>query len=87
MKALTAMLAGTLAVTWAADAMAASNSKKRYYRSYDSYQYETRRSNTTAYNGTCQRDTGIHTSNLNFRNRCDTLEFWERMNRNQGGRR
>jgi len=32
-------------------------------------------------NGLCQRDTGTPTSQLNFRNKCDTEEFWNRMNR------
>jgi hypothetical protein len=30
-------------------------------------------------NGLCQRDTGTPTSQLNFRNRCDTEEFWARI--------
>lgn len=39
-------------------------------------------------NGLCQRDTGTPTSQLNFRNRCDTEEFWNRMNeRGSFGRR
>ena len=36
-------------------------------------------------NGLCQRDTGTPTGQLNFRNKCDTEEFWNRMI--QGGRR
>jgi hypothetical protein len=30
-------------------------------------------------NGLCQRDTGTPTAQLNFRNRCDTEEFWARI--------
>lgn len=30
-------------------------------------------------NGLCQRDTGTPTGQLNFRNRCDTEEFWARI--------
>ncbi len=36
-------------------------------------------------NGLCQRDTGTPTSSLNFRNRCDVEEFWNRAIQN--GRR
>lgn len=86
MKYLTAALATTLAFAWTADAFAASKSRKRQ-QTYDSRQYESRRSSTTASNGLCQRDTGTPNSQLNFRNRCDTLEFWERMNRNNTGTR
>ena len=32
-------------------------------------------------NGLCQRDTGTPTGDLNFRNRCDVEEFWNRMSR------
>lgn len=37
-------------------------------------------------NGLCQRDTGTPTGSLNFRNRCDVEEFWNRTFRG-GGRR
>ena len=81
-KLATAALAASLALLWTADAFAA---KKKYrYRgeARETYRYDSpRRSNTVASNGTCQRDTGTHNSNLNFRNKCDTQEFWERMNR------
>ena len=47
-----------------------------------------RRPASIAANGLCQRDTGTPTSQLNFRNRCDTEEFWNRMNeRGSFGRR
>ena len=81
-KLATAALAVGLALIWTGDAFAA---KKKYrYRGEvrETYRYDSpRRSSTVAPNGTCQRDTGTHNSNLSFRNRCDTQEFWERMNR------
>ena len=54
------------------------NGKTTYYK------YYARRPASVGPNGLCQRDTGTPTSQLNFRNRCDTEEFW---NRNQQGRR
>lgn len=53
------------------------NSYDRSVRDYGSRTYRSR-SNTVAPNGLCQRDTGTPTSQLNFRNRCDTEEFWKR---------
>lgn len=86
MRLLIMLVAGWLALTWTADAMAASSSKKRYVRTYDASRYDSpSRSNTTAANGLCQRDTGTHNSNLSFRNKCDVEEFWARQQR--GGRR
>jgi hypothetical protein len=38
-----------------------------------------RRPSTVAANGLCQRDTGKPDDKLNFRNRCDTEEFWARI--------
>lgn len=46
-----------------------------------------RRPASVASNGLCQRDTGTPTSSLNFRNRCDTEEFWNRMQERGNGRR
>ena len=83
MRLLTSLVAGSLALAWTADAMAASRSKKRYVQTYEaSRDYGSTRSNSVASNGLCQRDTGTHNSNLNFRNKCDVEEFWAR----QGGR-
>jgi hypothetical protein len=86
MKLAASLLTASLALMWSADAFAAS----RKYRDRDysrSYESPRTRSNTTAYNGTCQRDTGTHNSSLNFRNRCDMEEFWARQNGRGGGRR
>ena len=38
-----------------------------------------RRAASVGANGLCQRDTGTPTSDLNFRNKCDTEEFWRRL--------
>jgi hypothetical protein len=47
-----------------------------------------RRPSTVAANGLCQRDTGKPEDQLNFRNRCDTEEFWARIqDRAYGGHR
>ena len=83
-----------IALGWAGDASAASRSSKYHHRYEPSYERPYRsydrvyrsRSSTVGQNGLCQRDTGTPTSNLNFRNRCDTLEFWDRMERNRGFR-
>ena len=56
---------------------------RRYYRG-PRYAFYGRPASVAA-NGLCQRDTGTPTSQLNFRNRCDTEEFWNRIQ--QGGRR
>ncbi len=54
-----------------------------YYRS--SYRPYYGRPASVGPNGLCQRDTGTPTGSLDFRNKCDTEEFWNRtMN---GGRR
>jgi hypothetical protein len=64
---------------------------KRVYRvkkPYATYYYRNhyRRPASVAENGLCQRDTGTPTSQLNFRNRCDTEEFWTRMQERGIGR-
>ena len=60
--------------------------RRGYRKTYDqpNYYYY-RRPASVAPNGLCQRDTGTPTSQLNFRNKCDTEEFWNRTM--QGGRR
>lgn len=39
------------------------------------------RSHTTMSNGNCGRNTGVPTSQLNLRDRCDVIEFWARQDR------
>ena len=88
MKLATTLLAVSLALVWSSDTFAASRKREKRDRSAETYSSQgTRsRSNTVAANGLCQRDTGTHNSNLNFRNKCDTEEFWARQGRG-GGRR
>lgn len=88
MKLMTSLLALSLAGLWLAPSDAEARSRgykksapKKYYRVYQ-------RPASVGPNGLCQRDTGTPTSELNFRNRCDTEEFWRRMNERGGfGRR
>lgn len=84
MREFTILLAASvLAAGWATDASATTRHKyhrhaysgERYARSYGY-----RRPASVGPNGVCQRDTGTPTSELNFRNRCDTQEFWARQN-------
>jgi len=56
--------------------------KKPHYATYYAY----RRPASVASNGLCQRDTGTPTSQLSFRNKCDTEEFWTRMQERGTGR-
>lgn len=43
------------------------------------------RAHSVQANGLCKRDNGTPTSDLNFRNKCDTEEYWNRVFEN--GRR
>ena len=88
MKSAFAVLASALSlVGLAPDEAAAHNTGYRHRHvqrtTYAGEYY--RRPASVAANGLCQRDTGTPTSQLNFRNRCDTEEFWNRTM--QGGRR
>lgn len=88
MKVLASVLAALAAIAWLMPQEAEARSRgyrakpgKAYYRVY-------RRPASIGSNGLCQRDTGTPTSQLNFRNKCDTEEFWNRMNERGGfGRR
>ena len=88
MKIAICVLAAALALTWLAPGEAEAHSTG-YRHQHDkrlAYRGEFhRRPASVASNGLCQRDTGTPTSQLNFRNRCDTEEFWNRTM--QGGRR
>lgn len=63
--------------------------ERKVYRSYHSPRayYRSGRPQSVGPNGLCQRDTGTPTGQLNFRNRCDVEEFWNRMNERGSGRR
>jgi hypothetical protein len=94
MRVMTTTTAGLIAlswtVTWSGPADAQRRDRERWnapheFRGGPAREYRRhRRSNTTGPDGLCQRDTGIPTSQLNLRNRCDAEEFWDRQNR--GGR-
>jgi hypothetical protein len=86
MKIALSALASALALAWIAPADAEAQgyrkkATKKHYRTTGFYQ----RPASVGPNGLCQRDTGTPTSQLNFRNRCDTEEFWRRMEE-QGSR-
>lgn len=87
-RLLLAALGVGLSLAWLVpdDAEARSSSYrksgvKKVYRTTSYY----RRPASVGPNGLCQRDTGTPTGQLNFRNPCDTEEFWNRTI--QGGRR
>jgi hypothetical protein len=89
-KMIMFMMAALLALAWAMPAPVEARErgyKSKYAKShaYRSYYRGYRRPASVGPNGLCQRDTGTPTGSLNFRNRCDTEEFWNRQM--QGGRR
>ena len=86
MRVLIAALAAVLALGWLMPTEA--DARKRGWRTAGKpapYTYYRRPASVGA-NGLCQRDTGTPTSQLNFRNVCDTEEFWRRI-QERGGRR
>ena len=88
MRSIVSVLAAALALTTLApdEADAHSTGYRHRHATRAAYagQYY-RRPASIGSNGLCQRDTGTPTSQLNFRNKCDTEEFWNRTM--QGGRR
>lgn len=89
MRVAISVLAAAAALVWLTPDEASAQS--RGYRAklnkphtVTSYRYY-RRPASVGPNGLCQRDTGTPTGQLNFRNRCDVEEFWNRTI--QGGRR
>lgn len=88
MKVLVTALAFALSMILLAPTDAEARSRgydKKKAKGYHSYEYR-RRPPSVGPNGLCQRDTGTPTSELNFRNRCDTEEFWRRQERGGFGR-
>ena len=91
MRYLLTALAAVLALVWLMPEEADAHSRGYRKRGAKVYYYRSAqlpfygRPASVGPNGLCQRDTGTPTSQLNFRNRCDTEEFWNRMI--QGGRR
>lgn len=79
MKWILAIAAAVVAFTAIAPAEAADQG--RAYRAATTqkhYRYYTRPASVQA-NGLCQRDTGTSSSQLNFRNKCDTEEYFARV--------
>ena len=87
MKRMLTLLGALLAIAFVVPD--AAEAAKRGYRAKKVKHAGTyyRRPASVAANGLCQRDTGTPTSSLNFRNRCDTEEFWTRMQERGHGRR
>ena len=90
MKLALTAIAGLVALTTLVPE-AEARRKRGGYDSYGNYRVAKRplpyygRPASVGPNGLCQRDTGTATGNLNFRNRCDVEEFWNRSIQN--GRR
>ncbi len=86
MKVLFAALAAT--VSFIALAPADASAQQRGYRKAEVKHTGKRfygRAHSVDHNGLCKRDTGTPSSELNFRNKCDTEEYWARVFEN--GRR
>ena len=89
MKILVTALAFALSMIWLAPADAEARSRgygKKKAKVYSGHGTQ-RRPASVGPNGLCQRDTGTPTGQLNFRNICDTEEFWRRQERGGFGRR
>lgn len=86
MKILVTALALVVSMIWLAPGDAEARGHGYRKKAPKAYHTTYRRPASVAANGLCQRDTGTPTGQLNFRNRCDTEEFWQRMQRGQGRR-
>ncbi len=87
MKPLITAMALATALVWIAPADADARSRTQRVKKYKQHHvgfYQ--RPASVGPNGLCQRDTGTPLSQLNFRNKCDTEEFWNRIH-GQGRRR
>lgn len=85
LKATLATLAAALPLVWLlppeASAQSSSGARAKQSRAQAARrpaQAQQHRASVGS-NGLCQRDTGTPTSQLDFRNRCDTEEFWRRI--------
>ena len=88
MKLFITAMAAVLVLVWLTPEEAEAQSRSRTYRTAEGkkqYRYYGRRA-SVSHTGLCQRDTGTSTSNLNFRNRCDTEEYWNRVLGGRGRR-
>lgn len=89
MKILVTALTLAVSLVWLAPGDAEARSRGYRKKAPKVYYSNTtyRRPASVAANGLCQRDTGTPTGQLNFRNKCDTEEFWLRTQRGGFGRR
>ena len=79
MRLILSALAALLALAWVAPDDAAAQSRGARAKKGRTQAVVARRPASVGPNGLCQRDTGTPTSQLNFRNQCDTEEFWRRI--------
>ena len=86
MKVLFAALAAALSI--AVLLPTGASAEQRGYRKAEAKHTGARfygRAHSVDHNGLCKRDTGTPSGDLNFRNKCDTEEYWARVFEN--GRR
>ena len=84
MRVMIAALAAAMTFVWIAPDIAEAQSRGARTKKYKQAKVE-RRAASVGPNGLCQRDTGTPDSQLNFRNVCDTEEYWRRtMERGSG---
>ena len=80
MRVRLTILAAAMSLVWIAPEEASAQSRgARTKKSRVQIARVERRPASVGANGLCQRDTGTPLSELNFRNQCDTEEFWRRL--------
>jgi len=84
MRIALAILGAALSIAWLVPQDAAAQDRSyrkkttKTYTAQTHYRTQYRRAASVGSNGLCQRDTGTPTDKLNFNNRCDVEEFWNR---------
>ena len=78
MKLILAAIAAAVTISCLVPAEASAKSRNTR-KSQIEYRGVYDRTNSVQPNGLCQRDTGTPTSQLNFRNKCETEEYWARV--------
>lgn len=81
MRVFLSVLSGVLALAFVVpdDASAQSRGARAKAKKNAVVARAERRPPSVGPNGLCQRDTGTPDDKLNFRNKCDTEEFWRRL--------
>ena len=80
MRLIAIALATALTLTWVAPGdVTAQTREVRVKKQKKPVRATVQRRASVGQNGLCQRDTGTPTSQLDFRNRCDSEEFWNRI--------